>query len=117
MLAPERFSARAGNVALRLDYRARSIVRRRDGDEATIGSDAACDLAVKHHGASQRHCTISRRGSTYLLRDHSETGTFVTVGGGAPRAVLGEEIVLSGQGLIALGVPGSEDPVHFSFQS
>jgi len=120
MLAPERFSARAGPPALRLDYRSRSIVRRRDGDEATIGSDAACDLAVDHRGASQRHCTISRRGSTCVLRDHSETGTFVTFGGGAPRAVLGEEIVLSGQGLIAFGIPGgpgSEDPVRFTFQA
>jgi adenylate cyclase len=120
MLAPERFSARSGRLALRLAYRARSIVRRRDGDEATIGSDAACDLAVEHRGASQQHCTISRRGSTCVLRDHSANGTFVSIEGGSPRTVHGEEIVLTGQGLIGFGVPGDpggEDPVRFSFQS
>jgi adenylate cyclase len=120
MLAPERFSARPGRLALRLAYRSRSIVRRRDGDRAIIGSDAACDLAVDHRGASQRHCTISRRGGTCVLRDHSANGTFVSIEGGSPRTVRGEEIVLTGQGLIGFGVPGepgSEDPVHFSFQS
>jgi hypothetical protein len=102
------YAQRVQRMRLRLDYRSKSIVRGREGDAATIGSDAACDLAVQGGGASRQHCTISRREGACLLRDHSDHGTFVTVEGGAALVVRGEEIALSGRGVIAFDPPGAE---------
>ena len=112
----ELFAQRAQRMRLRLAYRSKSIVQRREGDAATIGSDAACDLPVEGGGASRRHCTISRREGACLLRDHSDKGTFVTIEGGAELVVRGEEIALSGTGVISFGRPGagSRDVVQYS---
>lgn len=99
---------RVERMRLRLAYGSKSIVRCREGDAATIGSDAACDLAVEARGAAQRHCTILRRQGAYLLRDHSAKGTFVTVEGGAELAVRGTEIALSGRGVISFDHAGAE---------
>lgn len=101
------YAQRAQRMRLRLEYRSKSIVQRREGDTATIGSDAACELPVEGHGAAQRHCTILRREGAYLLRDHSAKGTFVTAEGGTELAVRGAEIALSGRGVIAFDPPGA----------
>ncbi len=102
------YAQRAQRTRLRLDYRSKSIVRGREGDAATIGSDAACDLAVEGQGAARQHCTILRRQGAYLLRDHSARGTFVTAEGGAELAVRGAEIVLTGRGVISFDQAGAE---------
>ena len=102
------YAQRAQRMRLRLEYRSKSIVQRREGDTATIGSDAACELPVQGQGAAQRHCTILRRQGAYLLRDHSANGTFVTVEGGTELAVRGVEVALSGRGVIAFDPPGAE---------
>ena len=109
------YAQRAERMRLRLAYRSKSIVRRREGDAATIGSDAACDLAVETHGAARRHCTVSQRQGACLLRDHSDNGTFVTPEDGAELAVREEEIVLTGRGVISFGRPAaaSEDLVRY----
>jgi hypothetical protein len=107
---------RMPRVQLRLAYRSQSIVRRREGDAAVIGSDAACDLAVDNHGVSLRHCTIFRRLDACVLRDHSANGTFVTLEDGAPVAVRGDEIALSGRGFISFGRANAsgDDVVRYS---
>jgi hypothetical protein len=101
------YAQRAQRMQLRLAYRSKSIVQRREGDTATIGSDAACELAVEGQGAAQRHCTILRHQGAYLLRDHSARGTFVTAEGGTELAVRGAEVALSGRGVISFDRPGS----------
>jgi len=112
------YARRVQRMRLRLAYRSKSIVRGREGDAATIGSDAACDLAVEGPGAARRHCTILRRRGAYLLRDHSANGTFVTVEGGAELAVRGAELELSGRGVISFDPPGagaeSDEVVRYS---
>ncbi len=110
------FAQREGRVRLRLAYRSKSIVRRREGDAATIGSDAACDLAVQDRDVSRSHCTISRRQGACVLLDHSDNGTFVKIEGDGELTVRGGEISLSGRGVISFGRPsaGNDEVVHYS---
>lgn len=107
---------RAPRLRLRLDYRSMTLVRRREGDAATIGSDAACDLAVEDSAASGRHCTILRSRGACILRDHSAAGTFVTLESGREFAVRDAEIRLAGRGLISFGRPRarSEEVVQYA---
>jgi len=113
------FAPRPARLRLQLTYRAKSIVRRRQGDTVSIGSDSACDLTVEHSAASRRHCTISRGEDACLLRDHSDAGTFVTMEGGRELALRGGEVALSGSGTIAFGDPaqGGREVVRYSCEA
>jgi hypothetical protein len=88
---------------LKLSYRGRVVLRRRQDDAVTIGRDPECGLGVSSRAASRRHCTIERRGETFILRDHSMNGTFVTTQGGAEERMHGRECALTGRGWIAFG--------------
>lgn len=112
----EVFAERAARLRLSLAYRSKTVVRRREGDAVTVGSDATCDVAVQDSGASGRHCTILRSKGACILRDHSAGGTFVTVEDGAELTVRDAEIRLSGRGVISFGRPRarSEDVVQYA---
>ncbi len=88
---------------LHLTYRYNTLVRRRQDDSLTIGRDPDCDLCVDIRLASRRHCTIARRGESFLLRDHSTNGTFITVNGGRELRIRAEEIALHGRGWLSFG--------------
>jgi hypothetical protein len=114
------FAPRPARLRLQLTYGATTIVRRRQGDAVTIGSDAACDLTVEDSAASRRHCTISRGENACVLKDHSDTGTIVTVEGGRQLALRGGEVALSGSGTIAFGNPvaqGGREVVRYSCEA
>ena len=89
---------------LRLTYRGKVLLRRREGDLVSIGRDPECDVQVDDIGVSRRHCSIERRGAAFTLRDHSMNGTFVTIGQTEVRA---GELPLGKSGTIALGQPAS----------
>jgi adenylate cyclase len=90
---------------LRLRYREREILRRRAGDSVSIGRDSACGLVVDDEMASRSHCTIERRQDSFVLKDHSTNGTYVTHEGDSERLLRREELVLGTHGWIAFGQP------------
>jgi len=95
----------AAGEAVRLRYRDREVVRRRDGDAVVIGRDAGCDLVIEDDMASRQHCTVERRGDKFILKDHSTNGTYVTVEGDTELLLQREELTLRKHGWIAFGQP------------
>ena len=108
-------SSRSSVMTLHLTYRKKRLMRRRQADTVTLGRDAECDLAIEDRGASRRHCTISRRGAKCILKDHSANGTFVAAQGRGEVTVRGEEVALSGRGVISFGrsSEGTEEVVQY----
>ena len=94
---------------LRLRYGAKELVRRRQAESISCGRDAASAVVVAEPKASRQHCTIERRLDSFVLRDHSSNGTYVTVAGLGQETVLRrEELVLRGHGWIAFGQPRAQ---------
>ena len=103
-----RYEARSAAAALRLNYRDLQLVRRRQNDSIIIGRDASCGLVIASQNVSRLHCTIVRRHDSFVLRDHSTNGTFVTVEGDAEILLQGEDMPLRTHGCLALGEPRAE---------
>jgi adenylate cyclase len=90
---------------LRLVYRGKTVVRRRQIEVVAIGREQDCDLVVLEDKASRRHCTIERRQEKFVLSDHSTNGTYVTQEGDAELLLRREELILGRHGWIAFGEP------------
>ena len=88
---------------LHLSYGGVRVLRRREGDSVMIGRQADCELFICDPTASRRHCTIERRDNTFVLRDHSTNGTYVTVDGESEVRVHRQEYALQKRGWIAFG--------------
>jgi len=88
---------------LQLSYRGTVVLRRRQYDAITIGRDPECGLGVSSRAASRRHCTIQRHYDSFILRDHSTNGTFLTTEAEVEQRIHGGEIALSRRGWIAFG--------------
>ncbi|HEV3011229.1 MAG TPA: FHA domain-containing protein [Burkholderiales bacterium] len=110
-----RRTAAAARSVLRLAYRGKTLVRRRDGDTVSIGRDPECDLRVDQTPASRQHCAIERRGAAFVVRDHSTNGTFVTVAGQKEVHLHGQELALGKAGVFSLGqcIGAAEHFVHY----
>src|SRR3954469_1768559 len=115
VFATGRPKARASATALKLKYRDKQVVRRRDNDSIDMGRDAECGLCILDHMASRRHCTIERRQDKWVLKDHSTNGTFVTLEGDTELLLQREELTLRKHGWIACGVSrsGTKEVVEF----
>lgn len=98
-------AARAEPAVLKLKYRGREIVRRRESDSVTIGREETSALQVYDQKASRQHCTIERRQDKWVLKDHSTNGTYVTVEGDREILLQREELILRKHGWIAFGQP------------
>ncbi len=100
---------------IRLLYRDREVVRRRDGDAVVIGREAGCGLVIADDMASRRHCTVERRGDKFVLKDHSTNGTYITLEGDTELLLQREELTLRKHGWIAFGQPraGTTEVVEF----
>lgn len=96
---------RGKRLVLRLVYRDKTVVRRRQTELILIGRDQTCDLVVLEDKASRRHCTIERRQDKFVLADHSTNGTYVTQEGDAELLLRREELILRKHGWFALGEP------------
>jgi adenylate cyclase len=110
-----RVKSRSAGRTLRLKYRNREVVRRRDGDAVVIGRDAGCGLVIDDDMASRQHCTVERRGDKFVLKDHSTNGTYVTLEGDTELFLQREELTLRKHGWIAFGQPkaGTTEVVEF----
>ena len=100
---------------IRLLYRDREVVRRRDGDAVVIGREAGCGLVIDDDMASRRHCTVERRGDKFVLKDHSTNGTYITLEGDTELLLQREELTLRKHGWIAFGQSraGTTEVVEF----
>lgn len=95
-------------AVLRLTWRGKALLRRREGDSVLLGRDSECGLSIDGAAVSRKHCTIFRRGDGFVLQDHSSNGTYVTLPGKDEVRVLRSELVLAGSGGIALGQPAGQ---------
>lgn len=98
----------AASGALRLKYRGREIVCRREDDAITFGRDTGCGLTIEDDKVSRQHCTIERRQSNFVLKDHSTNGTYVTLEGDTEILLRREELTLRKHGWIVCGQPRAE---------
>lgn len=114
-VAGARSAARPSRAALRLVYRGKELVRRREAESITLGREEGCDLLVQEDKTSRRHCTIERRQDKWVLKDHSTNGTFVTVEGDNEVLLQREELTLRKRGWICCGQAHDEtdEPVQF----
>jgi adenylate cyclase len=99
---------RSPQARLRLAYRGRDIVRRRGSESITLGRDKSCELMIADHKASRQHCTIERRQDTFVLRDHSTNGTYITVVGELEVLLQREDFTLRKHGWITFGQSRAE---------
>jgi adenylate cyclase len=102
-------------VVLRLKYRGREIVRRRDNDSVTLGRDETSGLVITEDKCSRHHCTIERRGDKFVLKDHSTNGTYVTIGEEDEVHLQRDEVVLRKKGWLSFGQTriGGHESVEF----
>ena len=98
-------TARPARLALKLKYRGKEVVRRREVESVTLGREEGCGLVVTDIKASRQHCTIERRQDKFVLKDHSSNGTYVTIEGDSEVLLQREEITLRRHGWVALGLP------------
>ena len=94
---------RALSAVLRLTYQGQTVVRRRGNEALRIGRDAAGEILVQDRKASRQHFSIERKAQGFVLRDHSTNGTYVTPKGEREIVLLGDELLLTGTGVITLG--------------
>ncbi|HET7362551.1 MAG TPA: FHA domain-containing protein [Burkholderiales bacterium] len=115
ILGAQKDAAARRPIAIRLAYRDKVLVRRREWDVVTIGRDAELDFVIDQQTVSRRHCDVIRREGRFLLRDHSTNGTFVMIEGEGELHVHVGELVLRKNGWIAPGLSGdvTEDVVRY----
>ena len=101
-------NAKPKPLVLRLKYRDREIICRRDNDAITMGRDLDCNLVIASNMASRKHCTIERRQDKFVLSDQSTNGTYVTAEGGTEILLQREEFRLGEHGWISFGQPRAE---------
>jgi adenylate cyclase len=102
-------------VMVRLKYRGKELVRRRDNDSVTLGRDESSGLQILEDKCSRHHCTIERRGDKFVLKDHSTNGTYVTIGEEDEVLLQRDEIALRKKGWISFGQTriGGHESVEF----
>jgi class 3 adenylate cyclase len=108
MSIASRTNAKPEPLVLRLKYRDREIIRRRDNDSITMGRAPECTLVIASNRASRTHCTIERRQDKFVLSDQSTNGTYVTAEAGTEILLRREEFRLGEHGWIAFGQPRAE---------
>jgi class 3 adenylate cyclase len=116
ILGPHKDGSPGRPKAIRLAYRGKVLVRRREWDIVTMGRDPNLDFVIDEHAVSRHHCDVVRRGGRFILRDHSTNGTFVMVPGEGEVHVHVAEIALAKAGWISLGLSGdiTEEVVRYT---
>ena len=115
IIRPKTEAAKPKTVMIRLKYRGKEIVRRRDNDSVTLGRDETSGLVIAEDKCSRHHCTIERRGDKFVLKDHSTNGTYVSIGDEDEVLLQRDEIALRKKGWISFGQTrvGSHESVEF----
>jgi len=115
VLRPKSAAAKPKTVMIRLKYRGKELVRRRDNDSVTLGRDETSGLQIMEDKCSRHHCTIERRGDKFVLKDHSTNGTYVTIGDEDEVLLQRDEVALRKTGWISFGQTriGTHESVEF----
>ncbi len=109
---PEAFQAR-----LELRFNDQVIEMNNGRPVVTMGRIDENDLIVEDKHASRTHAVIVNRGNDFVLTDLSMNGTFIHVNGKRSMALIRDDFVLSGNGVIGLGrkvAPDSPDAISFT---
>ena len=109
---PEAFQAR-----LELRYYDQIIEMNSNRPVVTMGRTVKNDLVLKNKHVSRTHAVIVNRGNDFVLTDLSINGTFIHVNGKKSTALIQDDYVLSGNGIIGLGHkvrPDSPDAINFA---
>lgn len=116
ILVAQRRTGTARQPALRLTYREKLLVRRRESEFVVMGREPSLDVVIDDPAASRRHCHIVRRDGKFILRDHSLNGTYVTIEGEGEVHLHVDTLVLRKTGWIALGISAdaTEELVRFA---
>ena len=106
-----------GHDTPRLSLSYYDIIREVDSGEGEfrIGRGEHADLMVAAPFASRVHARVVYRNGKFVLIDQSTNGTFVKPQGGAEVYLQGEELPLSGSGLISLGKSVSVSSEHLVY--
>ena len=96
------------HTVLRLEYRGKTILRRREIEYVTFGRDPESHVVVTSRLASRRHCTVSRHDYAFIVQDHSTNGTFLMTTGEGEAYVHAEAARLGKEGWLCLGESGDE---------
>jgi adenylate cyclase len=107
-LRPQGWSAMA---ALRLTYRDQLAACSREKDSIIVGREDSCDLVINTKLASRTHCTIRHRDGTFMLRDHSKNGTYLTTLDNIELSLRHDETPLPDEGRISIG-ESHADPAY-----
>ena len=104
----------AKNATLQLSYHERSLVLDQDMEPFTVGRGKKVDMVVNDTMASREHARIECRRGKFILTDISTNGTYVQTPDG-PSYLRREDLVLTGEGRIALGRELSEATEYVTF--
>lgn len=104
----------ASQVKLHLDYRGTERYLNADMDPLILGRGKKADMVINDSMASREHARIECRRGKYILTDMSTNGTYVTTSEG-PSYLRREDLVLVGEGRIALGRELSEATEYVTF--
>lgn len=80
-----------------------------------IGRSNQADIAVHSPFVSRRHARLEPRRGKMILTDQSTNGTYVKTQDGANVYLHREEFLLSGEGIISLGTPVSDQNEHLIY--
>ena len=104
----------AKNATLKLSYHERSLQLDQDMEPFTLGRGKKVDMVVNDTMASREHARIECRRGKFILTDISTNGTYVQTPDG-PSYLRREDLVLTGEGRIALGRELSEATEYVTF--
>jgi class 3 adenylate cyclase len=99
----------SADSALVLAYEGKIIRLKLSGPPVLIGRDARMQLLISSKSSSRHHATIEVQRNGYAITDHSSNGTYLVDGRGHEQFLRRESALLTGNGIISIGVPPSEN--------
>lgn len=110
---------RAAEVRLKVMHAGRTLCVGPDLPVALVGRDRANQVVIAHRTASRLHGRFEQRRGQFFYVDLSTNGTYVSLAGQAEILLRREQVLLGGQGLLAIGHPSRDaraEIVHFSME-
>lgn len=80
-----------------------------------VGRSSQCDVVIYSQAISRYHVRFESRRGKIILIDQSTNGTYIRIRDGADLYLHREELWLSGEGIISLGVPISDKNKHLIY--
>lgn len=100
-------------IRLRLTHGGREVFLSAVAPLITLGREKQSDLVIKDQRASRHHCRIEMRRNSFVLRDMSTNGTFVSPQDGDGFHLQNGEAPLEGKGRICFGQPYTDGIADF----